>query len=173
MINHGWVGGVGSGWEPLVGPLFVLPAGTEFWARSEDGRARQGPWGRLLGTSPGVMAHSKGQDQASPWQHTGQGRGLNHVGGGGVSGDKGVPPAPTVRHSGTRSGSVAEGHVEIPKVWEVGTDEDAQAGAGVPSKGCSSALTDFQGTAAQCPNAAMGQELPCAPPTPTPPPPLQ
>lgn len=81
MINRGRVGGVGSGSEPVAGPTLVVPpAGMEVWARSGDGRARQGSWGRLLGTSLGVMAHPKGQDQASPWQYTGQGRGLNHAG---------------------------------------------------------------------------------------------
>lgn len=72
MINHGQVSGVGGGWEPVVCPLVVLPAGTEVWARSGDGRARQGPWGWLLGTSLEVMGHPKGQDQASPLEYSAQ-----------------------------------------------------------------------------------------------------
>lgn len=62
MINRVPAGGVGSGWELVACPLVVLPADTELWARSGDGRARQGPWGQLFGTSPEVMAHPQGQD---------------------------------------------------------------------------------------------------------------
>lgn len=47
--------------------------------------------------------------------------------------------------------SVAGDHIGIPEIWDVGPDEDAQADAGVPGKGCSSPLGDFQGTAALCP----------------------
>lgn len=68
MINRVRAGGVGGGWELVVCPLVVLPADMEVWGRSGDGRARQGPWGQLLGTSPVVMAHPQGQDPSHPQQ---------------------------------------------------------------------------------------------------------
>lgn len=161
MINHSQVSGEGSRWEPVAGPFVVLPTGTEVWARSGDGRARQGLWGRLLGTSLGVISHPKRQHQASPRQHVGQDRGLYHAGSGSSDGE-GVecPPAPTTKHVGPRNGSLAGNHVGTPEIWDV----DAQAGVGVPSKGCISPLGDFQGTAAPCPCAAMAQGLPHIPP---------
>lgn len=69
MINRGPAGGVGGGWQPVAGPLVVLPAGTEVWAKFGDGRARRGSWGgslEPLGAGEVVMAHLKGQDQPSP-----------------------------------------------------------------------------------------------------------